>query len=294
MAVYNPTDVSTLATQTTLASIKDTDGIKKITDALPTGTNTLGSVKITDGTTVATVRELGTNDAMNVAIVDGLGDQVTSFGAGTQYTEADTDASITGTAMMWEDGSDTLRAVSAAKPLPIGDAGGSLTVDGTFWQATQPVSAAALPLPSGAATETTIAAINTKLTSGTDIGDVTINNASGGSAVNIQDGGNSITVDGAVTATPVTVTTSTLSNVASSATSVTVLALNTARKQAMVFNDSTAILYLKLGATASATSFTARLAPYGYFELPDPVYSGVIDGIWASANGSARVTELTA
>lgn len=32
--------------------------------------------------------------------------------------------------------------------------------------------------------------------SGVDIGDVTINNASGGSAVNIQDGGNSITVDG--------------------------------------------------------------------------------------------------
>ncbi len=35
---------------------------------------------------------------------------------------------------------------------------------------------------------------------GVDIGDVTINNASGGSAVNIQDGGNSITVDGTVTA----------------------------------------------------------------------------------------------
>jgi hypothetical protein len=53
---------------------------------------------------------------------------------GTQYTEADTDASITGTAVMWEDTSDTLRAVSAAKPLPVGDAGGSLTVDngGTF------------------------------------------------------------------------------------------------------------------------------------------------------------------
>lgn len=31
--------------------------------------------------------------------------------------------------------------------------------------------------------------------SGVDIGDVTINNASGGSAVNIQDGGNTITVD---------------------------------------------------------------------------------------------------
>jgi hypothetical protein len=33
---------------------------------------------------------------------------------------------------------------------------------------------------------------------GVDVGDVTINNASGGSAVNIQDGGNSITVDGTV------------------------------------------------------------------------------------------------
>lgn len=34
---------------------------------------------------------------------------------------------------------------------------------------------------------------------GVDIGDVTINNAAGASAVNIQDGGNSITVDGSVT-----------------------------------------------------------------------------------------------
>ena len=37
--------------------------------------------------------------------------------------------------------------------------------------------------------------------SGVDIGDVTINNAGGASAVNIQDGGNSITVDGTVTVT---------------------------------------------------------------------------------------------
>lgn len=35
---------------------------------------------------------------------------------------------------------------------------------------------------------------------GVDIGDVTINNAAGGAAVNIQDGGNTITVDGTVTA----------------------------------------------------------------------------------------------
>lgn len=53
-------------------------------------------------------------------------------------------------------------------------------------------------LPAGAATEATLSAINGKLVSGTDIGDVTVNNAAGASAVNIQDGGNSITVDGAV------------------------------------------------------------------------------------------------
>lgn len=58
-------------------------------------------------------------------------DIVSGGGAGTQYTEADVDASITGTAIMWEDTGDTLRAVSAAKPLPISDAGGALTVDGT-------------------------------------------------------------------------------------------------------------------------------------------------------------------
>lgn len=51
---------------------------------------------------------------------------------------------------------------------------------------------------SNVATETTLSAINNKLVTGTDIGDVTINNGSAGSAVNIQDGGNTITVDGTV------------------------------------------------------------------------------------------------
>lgn len=69
---------------------------------------------------------------------------------------------------------------------------GTFLVDGSAH--TQPVSASSLPLPTGAAT----AALQTQ--PGVDIGDVTINNASGASAVNIQDGGNSITIDGAVTA----------------------------------------------------------------------------------------------
>jgi hypothetical protein len=90
-------------------------------------------------------------------------------------------------------------------------------------------------------------------------------------------------------------TTATLSNVASSATSVTVLASNTSRLGAMVFNDSTQVLYLKMGTTASTSSYTVQLAAGAYYELPqNPLYTGRLDGIWASANGNARVTELTA
>lgn len=42
------------------------------------------------------------------------------IGGGVQYTEGDADATITGTAIMWEDTSNTLVAPSATKPLPVG------------------------------------------------------------------------------------------------------------------------------------------------------------------------------
>lgn len=117
------------------------------------------SVRAQDGSGNAlTSKAAGSERALSVAVVDGSGNQVASFGGGTQYTEGDTDATITGTAILWEDSADTLRAVSAAKPLPIGDAGGSLTVDapvgtpvfvrlsdGSSAIATLPVSLASLP-----------------------------------------------------------------------------------------------------------------------------------------------------
>lgn len=96
-------------------------------------------------------------------------------------------------------------------------------------------------------------------------------------------------------AAEVTSATATLANIASSATSVTLIALNAARLGGAIYNDSSAILYVKFGSTASATSFTVEMAANSYYELPGtPIYTGVITGIWASATGSARVTELTA
>lgn len=54
------------------------------------------------------------------------------------------------------------------------------------------------------ASEATLSLLNAKFVNGNDIGDVTINNAAGAAAVNIQDGGNSITVDGTVSVNPIT------------------------------------------------------------------------------------------
>lgn len=89
--------------------------------------------------------------------------------------------------------------------------------------------------------------------------------------------------------------TSTLTNVASSASSVSILASNAARKGAMIFNDSSATLYLKFGTTASTTSYTVQIAGNGYYEFPayPGLYTGACDGIWSSATGNARVTELS-
>lgn len=91
-------------------------------------------------------------------------------------------------------------------------------------------------------------------------------------------------------------TTPTVSTVAGSASSVTILAANANRKGAIITNDSSAVLYLKFGATASTSSYTVTLAgsgsaPFASYEVPFG-YIGIIDGIWASATGNARVTEI--
>lgn len=94
--------------------------LKRVATILNSGItfSSAATIKIWDGTDTMLVNADG---SINVAVVSGA--------SNTQYTEGDTDATITGTAVMWEDTSDTLRAVSAAKPLPVGDAGGTLTVD---------------------------------------------------------------------------------------------------------------------------------------------------------------------
>lgn len=138
--------------------------------------------------------------------------------------------------------------------------------------------------------------------------------ATGNVAHAATDSGNPVKIGGKATSTPSAVTTgqrvdalfdllgrlsvfqksqtATLSNVASSATNVTLLSANVTRIGAQLYNDSTQVCYVKFGVAATNASFTVPLATNTYYEVPGG-YQGQIDGIWVSANGNMRVTELT-
>ncbi len=98
----------------------------------------------------------------------------------------------------------------------------------------------------------------------------------------------------AVSPVSLVASTATLSNVASSASSVTIAVANTNRKGIYVYNDSTQTLFLSFSATASSSSYVVQIPTASFWEMPvPPVYTGLITGIWVSANGNARVTELS-
>ena len=107
------------------------------------------------------------------------------------------------------------------------------------------------------------------------------------------------TVQGITNGTPlnvaqITATTATLSNVTSAATSTSILSSNTSRRGFFIVNDANRPMYLKLGTTASVTSYTVMLVPAAFWEMPLPTYTGAITAIWdSSPTGSARVTELS-
>ncbi len=88
-------------------------------------------------------------------------------------------------------------------------------------------------------------------------------------------------------------TTGATTSVAGSTSSVTLLASNSARKGFTIFNDSTSVLYVKLGSTSSSTSFMIKMSKDDFFQYDSQVYTGIVTGIWVSATGNARITEVT-
>lgn len=82
------------------------------------------------------------------------------------------------------------------------------------------------------------------------------------------------------------------SNVTASTTSQLFFSSSSARRLATIYNDSTAVLYVIFGSgAASSTSFTVKMAPDSYYEVPE-VFRGQISGVWATATGSARITQV--
>lgn len=90
----------------------------------------------------------------------------------------------------------------------------------------------------------------------------------------------------------VPVRTPTTSSIASSDSSVTILALNSNRKGFSISNISTSKLYLSFTSPATTTNCFIEV-PSGAFLLLDQqlIVGNAIYGIWASANGTAQVTD---
>lgn len=87
--------------------------------------------------------------------------------------------------------------------------------------------------------------------------------------------------------------TASLTSVSATSGSVVLASSNEIRKSLSVFNDATVSLYLKMGTTASSTSFSLKLAAGGYWESAASIYTGRVDGIWdSSPTGAARITEF--
>lgn len=104
-------------------------------------------------------------------------------------------------------------------------------------------------------------------------------------------------ISGSFSSAPITSTVSALTLTNDNASSVTVLASNSARLAFALYNDSASAVYIKLGATASATSFIKKMLPREIWTTADlgVNWTGIIDAIWETApGGQMRATELTA
>jgi hypothetical protein len=191
-------------------SPNNTVSVSAVSLPLPTGSatsanqTTLGSqtTKINDGTNTATVKAASTaavasDTAIVVAIspnnpIVASNSSVSATGSAPPAQATSVGGSVTTAAPSYTTGQLSSLSLTTA---------GGLRVDGSG--STQPVSASSLPLPTGAATETTLSSINTKTLAAGQAAmaassPVVI--ASNQTAIPITDNGGSLTVDGTVTA----------------------------------------------------------------------------------------------
>lgn len=192
------------------------------------------------------------------------------------------------TSALQSTGNSTLLTVSGQLPATLGQktSANSMSVviasDNTV-----AISAASLPLPSGAATSALQTSGNSTLTSISGQLPTTLGSKVSASSLSVV-----LASDETVPISLPSSSTAAQTSVASSATSVSLLASNANRKGCIVFNDSSQILYVSFTATSTTSAYSVKLFPNSSY-MSDFIYTGVISGIWASANGAAKITEFT-
>jgi hypothetical protein len=102
-----------------------------------------------------------------------------------------------------------------------------------------------------------------------------------------------VRVAGTIATTIAQPATSTVTSVALSTTVATVLASNANRYGAVLWNNGSAQAYVKLGSGATTASFTVRMANQSEWEIPFPVYTGIITAITSAGTATMLATELT-
>jgi hypothetical protein len=155
-----------------------------------------------------------------------------------------------------------------------GTVGNPLTIDGTVTanQGTPAAVASAWPI---------------LVTDGTDTAEV-VNAAPGAGAFGLV-----VRVAGSITTTVAQPTTGTTTSVAMSVVVATILALNAARLGAILWNNGAAAVFVRLAAGATTALFTIRLSNNSEWEIPYPVYTGIITGITSAGVATILATELT-
>jgi hypothetical protein len=247
-------------------------------EPLPAGTNTIGAVnqgsqgsigsywyvRTTDGTNLSPTMDAVTRNGFQ-AITDGT--------HGPAAVKAATIAAVASDPSL-------VVAFSPNSSIPAGsNVIGAVTQSGT-WSVT--------------CTQTTAANLNATVVQATasNLNATVVGSGSAGSPAS-----GVVTVQGVTGMTPVavspkTATTSTITTVAASVSSVSLLASNSSRLSALITNDGSAIMYIALAASASATSYTYKLFANSQVVL-DGNWTGAVSALWSSATGNACITELT-
>lgn len=255
-----------------------------------------GSVAL-DAATLAALESITVQNAAGASAVniqDG-GNSITVDGTVTADTElpaaaalADNEANPTvprvGAMNMVYDGATWDRWTGA-----VTDGGGSLTVDGTV---TANAGTGPWPVTDNAGSLTVDAPVGTPVFVRLSDGAATlIGQKAMAASLPVVLASDQASVPVANTETrPAT---GTITTTAGSASSVTLKASNASRRGLTIVNESSADLYVAFAATSTITAYTVLLSAGAYYEVPFPVYTGIVTGIWSSATGNARVTEIT-